>query len=375
MSHVLPVPERRLLQVLDARVHVTTDARGLLEALDARLGPFVSAGDTATAPDDRDTVEVRLSPGPPQMRKAGQLIHLSGVDPVEQAFSAVFREVVDRIERYLLVHAAAVAGEAGAFLLAGSSGSGKTTLCLLLAGHGFRLLTDDFTPVERGTRTATPFPKALGVRHGAGSSAARRTAGATITGARGLLSHDGLPSEARASGPAPLRGIVFLDTEGSDRFDLHSPFRLGVRCAASSTPVRERMAGVAGIRLVAEQDDELTFEVDPRGASSRQLEAALAELADMTLEYGLVATTPPRGEQSPRLRHISPSQATALLLRELQNRRAGGRLLASVGGDPLGLLPEITAMIAGLPLARLEPGHPESTAALLAETFGRWAED
>jgi hypothetical protein len=370
MPEVLEAPRTILLSVLDARVRLTTDSVELLALLGSRLGPFVREDEAG----DEDPIEVRLAPPPARLRLGAQVRELSGQDPVEQAFSAIFREIVDRIETYLLVHAAAVADDSGAFLLAGSSGSGKTTLSLMLAQRGFRILSDDFTPLDRASGMAAPFPKALGVRRGAGSSAAHGAAGATITGVRGLLAHEGLPEQARARGPEPVAGIVFLDLDGAERLDPREPFVLAVRCAGAKAPVERRLLALDGIELLAERDDELTLRVDPRRTSSAALELALTELAPDTLEYGLVAPHPPRGDQTPRLREISASQAAILLLRELQNRRPTGRLLQGVGNDPTRLLPEIARLVSGLPLARIEPGAPGQTADLLASTFRSWAD-
>jgi hypothetical protein len=369
MPEALDAPRTILLSVLDARVWVTTDSPELLQLLASRLGPFVGEGQ----PLDEDPLEVRLEPAPARLRLGTQMQKLEGRDPVEQAFSAIFREIVDRIEAYLLVHAAAVAKDPGAFLVAGSSGSGKTTLTLLLAQRGFRVLSDDFTPVDRASGEAVPFPKALGVRRGAGSSAARGTTGASITGVRGLLAHDGLPRKARARGPEPITGIVFLDVEGAEQLDPRAPFTLAVRCAADKDPVRSKLLALGGVALLADHEDELTFRVDPARASSMALEEELADLASTTLEYGLVAPHAPRGDRQPKLRPISPSQAAILLLRELQNRRPSGRLLRGLAGDPTRLLPEIGRALAGVPLARLEPGDAEQTADLLALTFDEWS--
>jgi hypothetical protein len=370
MRKVQPVPRAVKLSVLDATVVVTTDSSRLLDAIRARLGPFV--GEAASSDAEAAEIEVRVNPHPPRLRVGDQVQELSGADPAEQAFSAIFRAIVDQVRGYLLVHAAALVDARGAILLAGSSGSGKTTLCLRLARRGLRILSDDFTPIDRSSGLVVPFPKAMGVRRGAGSSAALETAGATITGRRGLLAHDGLPATARAEGPAPLAGLIFLDVDDSPALDPAAPITLAVRCAGPRDDVRRRLSSLAGVDLLAERGDELTFRVDPRRASSARLEGELAELASATLEYGLVAPHPPRGDQAPVLRDISPTRAAILLLRELQNRRPGGRLLRSVDGDPTRLLPELGQAIANVPMARLEPGDPEQTALLVESTLRTW---
>lgn len=364
------VPRTVELSILDATVRLTTDSPELLRTIGDRLGPFVSEGDAR-----HDDVEVRMSPHPPRLRIGSKLVELRGRHPSEQAFSAIFRTLVDRVESHLLVHAASLAAERGAFLLAGSSGTGKTTLCLMLARRGFRVLSDDFTPLERSTGCVVPFPKALGVRRGAGSDAALKTAGTSISGPRGLLAHDGLPESARAAGPAPLAGVVFLDLDPSPVFDPLAPLSLAVRCAGPPREIGSRLAALAGVEPAGEQGDELFFRIDPASASSARLERELADLGPATIEYGLVAPNPPRSDQPPLIEPIATAHAALLLLRELQNRRPGGRLLRSVDGDVTALLPEVARAIAGLPVARLRPGAPEETAELLERTFRGWSGD
>jgi hypothetical protein len=70
----------------------------------------------------------------------------------------------ERIERYVTLHAAAVARGEDLVLLAGESGAGKTTLTLALLGDGWAYLTDDLAPIAVDTALVHPFPKPLGVK-------------------------------------------------------------------------------------------------------------------------------------------------------------------------------------------------------------------
>ncbi len=65
-----------------------------------------------------------------------------------------------------MLHAAGVAGPDGAALLCGSSGAGKSTLTGYLLASGLALVTDDYAPLEVGTRVLWPVPFGLSVKEG-----------------------------------------------------------------------------------------------------------------------------------------------------------------------------------------------------------------
>lgn len=66
-----------------------------------------------------------------------------------------------------VLHAATVAPASGrALAICGVSGAGKTTLAGALVAAGGRLISDDATPIEAGTRLAWPCPLSMGVKPG-----------------------------------------------------------------------------------------------------------------------------------------------------------------------------------------------------------------
>lgn len=85
------------------------------------------------------------------------------------AILATLDRVVDTVMKglgardILGTHAAAVAIDGRAVVLAGRSGAGKSTLTLALLRGGARLLTDELTLVDRDDRTVLPYPRALHV--------------------------------------------------------------------------------------------------------------------------------------------------------------------------------------------------------------------
>jgi hypothetical protein len=59
------------------------------------------------------------------------------------------------------VHAAALAGSHGAFLLVGAPGKGKSTTSWALLHHGFHYLSDELAPLDLDSLEVQPYPHAL----------------------------------------------------------------------------------------------------------------------------------------------------------------------------------------------------------------------
>ena len=67
----------------------------------------------------------------------------------------------------MTVHAAALTNGIKTILIPAESGSGKTTMAALLQSRGYRLLSDDFVPIDREFFRAWHFPIAMSVKQGA----------------------------------------------------------------------------------------------------------------------------------------------------------------------------------------------------------------
>ena len=69
------------------------------------------------------------------------------------------------MQRYLLLHAGAVARGGDALILTGDSGAGKSTLAAML-GHGdWRFLGDEFALVDPATGLLAPFPRPISLKN------------------------------------------------------------------------------------------------------------------------------------------------------------------------------------------------------------------
>ncbi|MBA7519879.1 hypothetical protein ES705_11967 [subsurface metagenome] len=67
-------------------------------------------------------------------------------------------------KHYLNIHAATIIKDKTCFLFPGSQHCGKTTISIELIKRGYKLLSDDFSIINRKTLKVLPFPRALNIR-------------------------------------------------------------------------------------------------------------------------------------------------------------------------------------------------------------------
>ena len=65
-----------------------------------------------------------------------------------------------------ILHASAVVGCGKCFLFVGGTGSGKSTLAASLVARGYRFVTDDYAPIEQGSKFVWPVPFAASIKSG-----------------------------------------------------------------------------------------------------------------------------------------------------------------------------------------------------------------
>lgn len=66
----------------------------------------------------------------------------------------------------MTVHASAITNGHKTILFSAAPGSGKSTIAALLQTKGYKIVSDDFVPVERSSFKAYPFPIAMSVKEG-----------------------------------------------------------------------------------------------------------------------------------------------------------------------------------------------------------------
>lgn len=114
----------------------------------------------------------------------------------------------------IFFHAASVAIAGRGVLIVGPKGAGKSTLALALATQGHALLGDEHACYVPGREELVPFTRPVGVKPGPRA----RTSDRALARAGRDPERDGmmrvpvqdLPAAAIATGPVPLRAVVFL---------------------------------------------------------------------------------------------------------------------------------------------------------------------
>ncbi len=314
------------LEILGVRLSVAGGGPGLRGRLEHALGAFRT---------DRPVREAVPTP----------VLEFPDDVPPDQAFARVFRTILDRIDRFVVLHAAALERDGRALLLSGPSGSGKTTLSLALLERGFRLLSDDFAPIERSTGLVHPFPKSPRIRPGVGVEFAANPV-------------------PRSERPLPPAAVVFFDGRREPP-GAGEPMTMEVVVERGARDLGDRLAGIAGVTEVLCGEQEIRLAFAPAVGLSNAIEAVLSDAGDAVLEYGLVGA-PPEPDAVPEIRPLPASAALVRLLREVQNRRPSGAFWSSIGGDPLRMATEVARLVGRLRFHWLAPGPPRETAALLA---------
>lgn len=121
----------------------------------------------------------------------------------------LYQQVAERAPAGWLLHAATLEHEGRAYVFAGPSGAGKTSLTLGLMAHGWRLITEEMTLVDRGLNVRG-LARPIHVDRTSDLPQAWRRHDYPIRGTRqNVLAHP--PSDRRVVEPLPLAAIVRID--------------------------------------------------------------------------------------------------------------------------------------------------------------------
>ncbi len=69
------------------------------------------------------------------------------------------------LNQYVILHAAVLERDGAALVLPGAPGAGKSTLCAALAGHGWRLFSDEMAMVDLRSSKLVPNPRPIGLKN------------------------------------------------------------------------------------------------------------------------------------------------------------------------------------------------------------------
>ncbi|UCF67602.1 MAG: hypothetical protein JSV80_17870 [Acidobacteriota bacterium] len=268
---------------LGAKLTLVCDDESLRQRLAGQLGYFVT--DEVAG----EMIEVRLKTATPRVITGGSPVPLDPDRAEQQAFGLVFRALLDRIDRFVVLHAAALERHRRALVLAGPSGTGKTTLALALLERGFRMLSDDFTPLERETGLVHPFPRAIGVRAGAATELADAIGLEPAAATARPLGSEPEVARGRVGSPVPVGAIVLLGVGGAPPDPL-APYRFSISTVGDPSPILEEVDGLAGIGVLDSSHGETQLRIDPRLVPTAALEQVLDRAAAHVLSYGVVVS-------------------------------------------------------------------------------------
>lgn len=78
----------------------------------------------------------------------------------------IYQSLINRLNRYYLIHAGVIANNNWATLLPAKSGGGKTTVVAGMIKNGFKYLTDEIAVIHPRTLMVHPFPRPLNMKIG-----------------------------------------------------------------------------------------------------------------------------------------------------------------------------------------------------------------
>lgn len=140
-----------------------------LESLIHPLIGYLEIGKTEIV---HSTIELYEFEGNSVLRANGSVKGIFSGDRIHRLIGFTYMSMINEMygkddDFWLMtVHAAAVTNGKKAILIPAGSGSGKTTLAAMLQRNGYRLLSDDFIPIDKEEFRAWHFPIAMSVKSG-----------------------------------------------------------------------------------------------------------------------------------------------------------------------------------------------------------------
>ncbi len=159
--------EAGVYRMLERELSIETDSRIVERYVRTVFGPAAIGTPSGARPLDRG--QIRIGGGTRCIFNREELElegHEKG-DPLRAAFygaSRLARASFQRDAGWLTFHAAAVAIDGKAVILAGRPQVGKTTLALALLERGARLYSDEFVHLHRAKRTVTGLRRTMLIR-------------------------------------------------------------------------------------------------------------------------------------------------------------------------------------------------------------------
>lgn len=147
---------------IEPDLHITTDCISISSVIMALFKPYACISDSC-----ENAMDMGL-----YLHDRGIKVTKDGITklyPAEKAIQTLLNTVYETSRAasgYTLLHAAAVAYNNKAYILAADTGTGKSTLTAYLSNTGFTYLTDDKTIIENETLNILPYRKNIMLRSG-----------------------------------------------------------------------------------------------------------------------------------------------------------------------------------------------------------------
>ncbi len=357
----------RRFRILDADVR--------LRGPDAVLAPIAGAYARFRVDDVSATarVEVRFDPGPPpRVLAPGLDVPVAeDDDPVRQCYRCFVESVMDAVESRAVLHGASLVAPSGdAIVLCAPSGHGKTTLALALTARGYRLLGDDYSPLDLDTGRVEPFPRAVSLERRSTARPGERppeAGGAHHLAGKTLLDPAVATSGRLASEPYPLRRVFVLSGRAASWDARRAPVELELTCAAGAVDAAQTgIRSWPGVEILAvrrlQRLERVRIRVDPAVLPLEQLERRLADPAVIFSDRRW--PTRPDFSDEPAADPLDRLTAVGIVARELLNRRPGRGILRRYR-SAAALFAALVAASHDVRAYRVRVGRLEDTVALI----------
>lgn len=167
--------------------------------------------------------------------------------------------VATKMHCWVIVHAAVLERKGQAIVLPGLPGAGKSTLCAVLAGRGWRLLSDEHAIFDPATTALIPAPRPISLKNESIQIVGSILPDAVISSSvydthKGIIAHmkPSADSVARAKEGAIPRWIIFPSFERDGPTELVGANKGETLVSLAENAFNYSLHGTQGFRLIGD---------------------------------------------------------------------------------------------------------------------------